>query len=412
MKSNRLIVFDVEGVLLPKARFILFEVIRRLGFWALARAALFGALYQMGLLSLKDALKQLYKPLRGLPLQRLITISEELPLMPGAETVFEELKKAGFKTALISSGVPSIALEHLAERLGANYFSGVEIGVADDHLTGEIWGEVIEPEGKAAALGKILDREGAVYLVAVADDRNNLSLFRLSDLKIGFNSDFLLSYKSDYVVRGDLLEILPIVKGEPPQSSRTLSKSTVLREVIHIGGFSVTLASMYLANRYTLALLIILVTVVYTASETLRLLGRTMPIMSTITLKTTRKDEVQEFVSSPIFYALGIVIPLTLFPEPVGYATIAVLTLGDGFASVCGLKFGRTRIPFNKNKRLEGSVCGFAFAFLGSLLFVDPVNALAASAVGMFAEALPLPINDNLAVPFASGLTLMMLALA
>jgi HAD superfamily phosphoserine phosphatase-like hydrolase len=411
MKSDRLIVFDVEGVLLPKARLILFGVVRRMGFWALIRATLFGALYQIGLLSLKDALKHLYKPLRGLPLQSLILLSQQLPLMPGVETVFEDLKEVGFKTALISSGIPTIALEQLAERLGADYVSGVELGVNDGRLTGEIWGDVIEFEGKAAALRKILDREKSAYLITVADDRNNLSLFKLSDLKIGFNSDFILSYRSDYVVKDDLLEILPIVKGETPQSSGTISKSTLLRETIHIGGFSTALASAYLINRYTVALLILLITAVYIASETLRLLGRSMPVISTITLKMTRKAEVQEFVSSPIFYALGIVIPLMVFPEPVGYAAITVLTLGDGFASVCGLKFGRTKIPFNKNKRLEGSACGLAFAFLGSLLFINPVKALAASAVGMFTEALPLPINDNLAVPFAAGLTLMMLAL-
>jgi HAD superfamily phosphoserine phosphatase-like hydrolase len=413
MKSDRLIVFDVEGVLLPKARFILLGVVRRMGFWALVRAALFGALYQIGLLSLKDALKHLYKPLKGLPLQRLILLSQQLPLMPGVETIFKDLKKLGFKTALISSGIPTIALENLAERLGVDYVSGVELGVAEGILTGEIWGDVIEAEGKAAALGKILEmnRGESTYIITIADDRNNLSLFKLSDLKIGFNSDFILSYRSDYVVKGDLLEILPIVKGGPPQSSGTLSKSTVLREAIHIGGFSVALVSAYLINRRTVALLILIVTVVYTISEILRLLGRSMPIISAITLKTTRKSEAQEFVSSPIFYALGIVIPLMFFPEPVGYASISVLTLGDGFASVCGLKFGRTQIPFNKNKRLEGSACGLAFAFLGSLLFVNPMRALAASAVGMFVEALPLPINDNLAVPFASGLALMILAL-
>jgi len=116
MTPQRLIVFDVEGVLLPKAHFLLLEVVRRMGFWALVKATFFGALYEIGLLSPKDLLKRLYKPLTGAPLGQLIAISQHLPLMPGTETVISELKKTGFKIALISSGIPTIVLKQMADR--------------------------------------------------------------------------------------------------------------------------------------------------------------------------------------------------------------------------------------------------------------------------------------------------------
>ncbi|MEM2969848.1 MAG: hypothetical protein QXR63_02815, partial [Candidatus Bathyarchaeia archaeon] len=67
---------------------------------------------------------------------------------------------------------------------------------------------------------------------------------------------------------------------------------------------------------------------------------------------------------------------------------------------------GNKQIPYNKIKYVEGTISGFTFAFLGSTLFVHPFKALIASAVGMFIESLPLPLNDNLAIPLSSGLAL------
>jgi dolichol kinase len=40
------------------------------------------------------------------------------------------------------------------------------------------------------------------------------------------------------------------------------------------------------------------------------------------------------------------------------------------------------------------------------MIFVDPVRALIAAAVGMLVEGIPSPINDNLTIPLASGLVL------
>jgi dolichol kinase len=74
------------------------------------------------------------------------------------------------------------------------------------------------------------------------------------------------------------------------------------------------------------------------------------------------------------------------------------------------MKFGRTRIPYNKGKNLEGTLFGFLFGFLGAMIFVDPVRALIAATVAMLVESLPSPINDNLTIPLASGLVLALIS--
>ncbi len=411
--GDRLVIFDVEGVLIPKVRFILFDVAGRMGFQTFVKAAFFGLLYETGLISLKTALKRLYKLLEGMPFEELISIFREVPLMPNVREVLRELKESGFKIAMISSGLPRIALDELAGRLGVDYASGLEIGISGGHLTGEIWGDVIEHEGKAVILKNILERRrpSFSYCVVVADDRNNLPIFPLCNLRIGYNPDFILSYKSDHVVKGDLSGIIPIIisKGRVEEGSRRLSKSDLLREAIHIGGFSVPFICTYLLDRYILALLIFLVTLLYALSELQRMRGGLLPIFSYITQKASGEPEFHEFIASPIFYAFGIILTLLIFQPPVSYVSITVLTLGDGCAALFGKQFGRKRFPLNKGKRLEGSICGFISAFLGSLLFINPIGALVASAVGMTVETLPMPVNDNIVIPIASGLALTLL---
>ncbi|MGQ9460060.1 MAG: HAD-IB family phosphatase [Candidatus Bathyarchaeaceae archaeon] len=408
-KINRLVVFDVEGVLVPKRRYLLFETARKVGLWGFIKIVVVGVLYEIGLLSIESALKKVFMVLRGITVDDLLQLHKEIPLMLGAEEVFEKLNKIGCKTALVSSGLPKLLVEDLAARLGADYAFGLEIEVAKGRLTGEIGGDVLKPNGKAMILKEILEKEGlsSQDCAVVADDLNNLPMFALSKLRIGYNPDFLLSAKSDFVVRGDLSEILPILTENAVRvPSYSLSRSEIIRESIHMGGFLVPFICIHLLERYLVALLILLITSFYVASEVARLRGINFPVFSTITWKAANKPEYYEFTTAPISFALGIALSLILFPAPYGYASIAILTLGDGFATIFGRKFGKIVFPFNKGKNVEGSVFGFIFAFVGAMFFVDPVKALGGAAVGMLVECLPSPLSDNLTIPLASGLAL------
>jgi len=412
-RPNRLIVFDVEGVLLPEKRYLLFEVARRLGFWKFMKVLTIGFLYTIGLMPLGSALRRIFALLRDFAFNDLFNFYRRVPLMLGAEEVFKKLRNLGYKTALISSGIPTPFVKDLADRLRADYAFGLDLEVLNGHITGKIGGDVIEPEGKALVLKKILNADGLTPrdCVVVADDRNNLPMFNLCSLRIGYCPEFLVDIKSDFVVNGSLTEILPILTGNVSKASRPgLSRNEAFREMIHISGFFVPLVCRYLLDRYLAVLLIFLVTLFYTASEFTRMKGTDFPPFSMITLKTAITSESYEFATAPIFFALGIMLSLILFPVPVNYASIAIFTLGDSFATLFGKKFGRTVSPLNKGKRMEGSAFGFLFAFLGALFFLaDPWKALVGAAVGMLAESLPSPISDNITIPLASGLALTML---
>jgi len=406
---NRLIIFDVEGVLIPKRRYLLFETARKIGFWGFIKIIMMGVLYEIGLLPLESTLRRIFMMLRGLTVDEIFHLYEKIPLMPSVKEVFERLNRAGYKTALISSGLPTLFVEDLASRLKADYAFGLELEVANNHLTGEIEGDVLKPGGKAIVLKKILEKEGlsSQDCIVVADDRNNLPMFPFCKLRIGYNPDFILSAKSDFVVKNDLSEILPIITEDTSQvPTSAISKSERLREAIHISSFSLPFICIYLLGNYLVSSLVFILTLLYVISEVARLWGMNFPVLSTITWRAANKPELYEFATAPIFFALGIVLSLIIFPAPISYASIAILTLGDGFASIFGRKFGSATFPFNKGKNLEGSIFGFLFASVGAMLFVNPVKALVSAAVGMLMECLPLPTSDNLTVPLASGLVL------
>ncbi|MFQ5836281.1 MAG: HAD-IB family phosphatase, partial [Candidatus Bathyarchaeia archaeon] len=396
-------------VLIPKRRYLLFEAARRIGYWNTLKLIVIGFLYETWMLSLESALKRIFMFFQGLTVDDLFQLYKQVPLIPGVEEVFKKLKQAGYRTALISSGLPTLFVEHLAARLGADYAFGLQLETTDNRLTGKIGGDVIKHNGKALVLKKIIESEGLSPqdCVVVADDRNNLSMFPLCAVRIGYNPDFLVSAKSDFVVKGALSESLPYLMGKTMKAyNPSLSRSDLIREAIHISGVFVPFVCVYLLERYLVSLLILIVTLLYIASELVRLRGTNVPVFSTLTWRAAIKPELYEFVTAPIIFAIAIMVSLILFPPPINYASIMILALGDGFATLFGKKFGRTTFPFNKGKQVEGSIFGFLFGFIGALAFVNPTQALIASAVGMLVESLPTPVSDNLTVPIVSGLVL------
>jgi phosphoserine phosphatase len=404
-KKPKLVVFDVEGVLIPKNRFF-FLIGKTLGITQLVKVFFYGFLYETGLIPLKTALKHLFSGMCGMKIETMMQIAAKVPLIPEARMVFDRLKAQGSKTALITSGLPTMVVQLMADELGADYAFGFKVGVDGDTLTGEIWGDVIERNGKLSVMRKLISDEslGTSACAVVADDRNNSSIFLRDVLKIGYNPDFVLRIKADSVVTGSISKVLSIINGEPKHRGKP-SRNDVFREIIHASGFFVPVVAGFFGVPI-MAVSIILVLGFYAVSEYLRTEGKKMPIINFITRLAASQNELYQLVLAPVYFALGILFTLLIFPVPASSAAIAIFALGDSTASIFGRYFSGVPLPFNKDKSLEGSAAGFFFAFLAGSVFVSPLAALAGAAVAMFVEYLPLPINDNLVVPLCTGLIL------
>jgi dolichol kinase len=402
-KSPKLVVFDVEGVIIPKNR-LFFDVAKSIGALQLLKLLFYGFLYEIGILPLKQALSRIFWVIRGKATKDLLLEKlGKLPLMPNAQELFAELKAQDRKTALISSGLPTFLVERIASLVGADYAVGVEIGVENGVLTGEVWGDVTERNGKYLVLKKLMEDQHvtASECAVVADDRNNASLFLKDTLKIGYDPDYLIRIKADVVVSGKLTKITPLLNHMTKPT--TLSCNDALREIIHASGLFIPIIAVLFGLVPTVAFILV-VAALYSISELLRIRGKNMPFFSLITRLAASQSELCQFTFAPLYFAIGILLTLVLFPPPANYAAIAVFTLGDSAASLVGRRISKKPMPFNRAKTLEGTLAGFSFALLAAAIFVNPQIALIGAAVGMLVEYLPLPINDNLLMPLTAGL--------
>ncbi|HEX9161960.1 MAG TPA: DUF92 domain-containing protein [Thermoanaerobaculia bacterium] len=120
-----------------------------------------------------------------------------------------------------------------------------------------------------------------------------------------------------------------------------------------------------------------------------------------------------------ILYPAAVLALILLFHDHLSIAAVAWTTLafGDGFATLAGRSVRLGSLPWNRDKSwggllaflIAGSVAGIAVAlWLGG---VSITHVLLAVLAGAIAETLPLHVDDNVTVPFASAVTLAVLAI-
>lgn len=98
---------------------------------------------------------------------------------------------------------------------------------------------------------------------------------------------------------------------------------------------------------------------------------------------------------------IGIFSVYLLFGKEPAMVSVAVLAVGDAFASLVGIRYGRKRIG---NRSLEGSLAFFLASFLVLFPFIGFGKAFLVSLLAAIFEAIPLGVDDNFVVPIVAGL--------
>ncbi|MFX0022129.1 MAG: hypothetical protein ACFE9S_07365 [Candidatus Hermodarchaeota archaeon] len=136
--------------------------------------------------------------------------------------------------------------------------------------------------------------------------------------------------------------------------------------------------------------------------------------ISNILGKTLKKNEIYEF-TRPVALVLSLV-PTLFLPFGVFTAVALIATLGDGAASIFGLRFGRIHIPKSSNKTLVGYISGFLVSFGISILVLwlfelNSLNiskiiiiSLTGATVFLIIDFLNLKVDDNILNPLLSAL--------
>ena len=153
------------------------------------------------------------------------------------------------------------------------------------------------------------------------------------------------------------------------------------------------------------ALLLMVGMLIFCSAESMRFLGFSPPIVSSITRYVIRKREYGHFALGPITLGLGALLTLLLFPPMAAALAIYVLAFADCAATLVGKGFGRHRPGFMRGKSIEGTLAGFTVAaFIGFILFQDLRITLAAAAISVLVDLFPLGDFDNLILPLAVGM--------
>ncbi|KAK9664094.1 hypothetical protein RND81_14G019200 [Saponaria officinalis] len=136
----------------------------------------------------------------------------------------------------------------------------------------------------------------------------------------------------------------------------------------------------------------------------------------------SRFGDHRELLKGPMYYACAITFACVYYwrTSPIGIGAICNLCAGDGFADVVGRRFGKHKLPYNKNKSFMGSIAMLTAGFLTSVLYMYyfsrfgfiPVSRdmvfgfFCMSVASTLVESLPIStdIDDNLTVSVTSFL--------
>lgn len=209
-REKRLIVFDMDSTLVDAE--IIDEIAKYAGVEREVKEITEKAM--KGEIDFKTALTERVKLLKGLPVEVLEKIYENIELTEGAKELIQALKRAGYKIALVSGGFTYFT-EKLKRELGLDYAFGNELEIKDGKLTGRLKGRIIDAEEKAKIIEEIAKKEGISKenIVAVGDGANDRIMIENAGLGIAFNAKKVLKEVADGTISKENLIGLASVLG-------------------------------------------------------------------------------------------------------------------------------------------------------------------------------------------------------
>jgi dolichol kinase len=179
------------------------------------------------------------------------------------------------------------------------------------------------------------------------------------------------------------------------------------RKSIHLGMIIIPVW-IYLTPDTIGLLGLIIATFVTVVFDLLRLNDRRLRRFFLGLFRSLIRTHEEEHLLGSTYFMIAALLSVVAFEEIVAIAALSFLVIGDTAAAVVGKKYGR---PIYWGKSPHGSLACFVVCFIiGSVLLSDIQVALAGAAAATIAEALPLPMDDNMRVPIVSAMTMQLVA--
>ena len=195
-------------------------------------------------------------------------------------------------------------------------------------------------------------------------------------------------------------------------------KGEVLRKSLHLTGLLVP-ASYFLFGKEITLIFISLAIIIFFIIEPYRVSNETTkkiiegikPLLREDTLnivsksiesidrkiKEIAREEEKIWIGAHIYFAISALLVVLFFPMNIAMGVLSAATVGDAFAAIAGIKWGRHK--FKNGKSLEGSLAFFLSALIIYIFFLPWHQAICGSLIGAIVELYNLPPNDNFSNP-------------
>jgi len=196
-RNRRLAVFDMDSTLIEAE--VIDELAKAAGVGEQVSAITERAM--AGELDFRASFKERLALLKGLDVSVLDSIGASLRLTEGAETLFAELKRLGYKTAILSGGFSYFA-KQLQAKLGIDYVFANELEVVDGRVTGVAVEPIVDAQRKADLLRELAHKEGLrlEQTIAVGDGANDLPMLAIAGLGVAFRAKPLVKQSAKQAI--------------------------------------------------------------------------------------------------------------------------------------------------------------------------------------------------------------------
>jgi len=181
-----------------------------------------------------------------------------------------------------------------------------------------------------------------------------------------------------------------------------LSRVEIQRKAVHLLGLAIPIGYA-LTSEETALIVILPLFLGFLFVDLLRLFhGWTASFFKKYIYGRVLREEEKSTLMGATYYLFSALLTILLFPKPIAIVSLFILILSDTCAALVGKGIGR--IPVFQ-KTLEGSMAFFFSSVIIVWIYsqVDLVSGILGALGATVIELLPIPLDDNITIPFAAG---------
>ena len=184
------------------------------------------------------------------------------------------------------------------------------------------------------------------------------------------------------------------------------------RAFFHLAFQSVLLAAAWFIPRTAIILVLSLLCVIFILLEAIRLHSTSVNDWFFSWFGILLRQSERTSVTGALFVLVALLVTFVVFSKEIAIIALAFLAVGDPAAAIIG-KLVRGHKIFTRT--FEGNLACLVACLAAGLLLkwlgleISATMVIAGSFAAAFIQALPIPINDNLSIPWFSALVMYVL---